>query len=132
MTLSRRVFAGWLLCALVAAQALGLMHRIVHLPHGPWQAHEHAHEYAHEHAHEHAHADAHGHEGLGWVADLFAGHDDDSSCRLFDPLNHEGAACVPAVVLPAVAALFFLETLQGDFVARWAALFDARGPPAAA
>jgi len=113
MAASRRVVVWFLLSALVMAQALGLMHRVVHLPHG----------HSHEHAHEH-HAGAH-----GWVAHLFAGHDDDSTCRLFDPLNHEGAPCVPAVALPAVAALFFLETLQGDFVARWAALFDARGPP---
>jgi hypothetical protein len=116
MIRSRRVTVWFLLSALVLAQALGLMHRAVHLPHGQAHAQEHT---LHEHTpHEH-----------GWVAELFAGHDDDSTCRLFDPLNLEGAACVPAVVLPALAALFFLETLQGDFVARWAALFDARGPP---
>lgn len=113
MIRSRRVIVWFLLSALVLAQALGLMHRAVHLPHGQAHAQEHT---PHEHEH-------------GWVAELFAGHDDDSTCRLFDPLNLEGAACVPTVVLPALAALFFLETLQGDFVARWAALFDARGPP---
>lgn len=107
----RRVTVWFLLCALVLAQALGLMHRAVHLPHGQAQAQEHS-----LHAH-------------GWVADLFAGHDDDSTCRLFDPLNLEGAACVPVVVPPAVAAFFFLDTLQGEFLVRWAALFDARGPP---
>jgi len=36
---------------------------------------------------------------------------------------------VPVIVPPAVAAFFFLDTLQGEFLARWAALFDARGPP---
>lgn len=120
-----RVVIWLILSALVAAQALGLMHRTVHLPHGQDHAHEH-------HAHEH---DDHAHHehSQGWVADLFAGHDDgDATCRLFDPLNLEGAACVPAVALPAISAFFFLAQLQGEFLVRWVALFDARGPPAAA
>jgi len=115
MPLSRRVTVWLLLCALVAAQALGLMHRTVHLPHGIAQGQAHAH--------------SHDGDSHGWVADLFAGHEDDSSCRLFDPLNHEGAPCVPPVVLPLSLSSFFLDAFQGDFVARWAALFDARGPP---
>ena len=119
MVRSRRVIVWFLLSALVMAQALGLMHRVVHLPQGQELAHEY-----HDHDHH-----AHGH---GWVAELFAGHDDDSSCRLFDPLNLEGAACVPALALPPIAAFFFLDQLQGEFLARWVALFDARGPPAAA
>ena len=120
MVRSRRVIVWLLLCALIAAQALGLMHRVVHLPQGQELAHEH-----HDHAHGHAH-------GRGWIAELFAGHDDDSTCRLFDPLNLEGAACVPSVVLPPIAAFFFLDQLQGESIARWVALFDARGPPSAA
>ena len=125
MRAARPLLARALLClllsAVVLAQALGLMHRVVHLPNAPAQLHQQS---GHGHGHDHAQA----HEAV-WVADLFAGHADDSSCRLFDPLNHEGAPVVPAVSLPAVAALFFLDVLQGDFVARWAALFDARGPP---
>jgi hypothetical protein len=108
-----------LLAAVVLAQALGLMHRVVHLPNAPAQLDQRS---GHGHGHAHAHE-------AGWVASLFAGHADDSSCRLFDPLNHEAAPSVPVVALPAVAALFFLDAFQGDFVARWAALFDARGPP---
>jgi hypothetical protein len=31
--------------------------------------------------------------------------------------------------LPVIAPAFFLQWFQGEFLARWAALFDARGPP---
>lgn len=118
MTLARRGLLWLAVFALVAAQALGLMHRVVHAPLAS----------VHTHGHDHA-AQAHEDHGNG-VAGLFAGHDDDSTCRLFDPLNHDGAPCVPAVVLPAILASFFLDVFQGEFLARWAALYDARGPPA--
>lgn len=52
----------WLLAAaLVVAQALGLVHRVLHassLGHGDEQAHGHGHGHGHEHAHEHAHEQA--------------------------------------------------------------------------
>ncbi len=118
-TVRSRALLGLLLAALVLAQALGLMHRSVHLPQAPSQQQQQA---------DRAVADAHGHDSH-WVAGLFGGHADDSTCRLFDPLNHEAAPAVPLVALPAVAALFFLDAFQGDVVARWSALFDARGPP---
>lgn len=107
--------------ALVAAQALGLMHRVVHGPQ-VFIGHESA------AIDEHGQADHHG--GAGSIAQLFAGHDDDSTCRLFDPLNHVGALAVPAVVLPVILASLFIDFFQGEFLARWAALYDARGPPA--
>ena len=112
MTIRRRLV--WLLVfALVTAQALGLMHRVVHAPHG----------------HAPAHQQVQASHATDWVAGLFAAHHDDSTCRLFDPLNHEGAPSVPAVLLPLVPASFFLDFFQGECLARWAALYDARGPP---
>ena len=116
----------WLLLAivLVAAQALGLMHRIVHGPQvvlGQELAASHAHDTAK------GHHDAH---GSAWVDQLFSGHDDDSTCRLFDPLNHDAVPCVPVMTLPLALASFQLLFSHGDFVARWSTLFDARGPPA--
>ena len=114
-----RALLSFVVFALVAAQALGLMHRVVHAPYGgarPAALHS-------------AQGEAPGHARASWVEALFAGHADDSSCRLFDPLNHEGAAAVPAVVLPAVLASFFIDFFQGEFLSRWAALYDARGPP---
>ena len=106
----------WCLVVLVllAAQAIGLMHRIVHAPH-----------VAHP-----AYAAQQQLQDGGWVAGLFAGHADDSTCRLFDPLGHDAPPVAPVVVLPMVLSSFFLDHFQGEFLVRWAALFDARGPPA--
>jgi hypothetical protein len=115
----------WLLAfALVGAQALGLMHRIVH---GPQVAI--GHEFAAQHEQRgreggHDHDNAH-----GWLGVLFSGHDDDSTCRLFDPLGHDAAPAVAAVAMPVILSSFFLQWFQGEALVRWAALFDARGPP---
>ncbi|MGV3570058.1 MAG: hypothetical protein ACO1PB_05620 [Ramlibacter sp.] len=100
--------------ALVLAQTLGLMHRVTHFaPAGlPAAVHQ-----------------AQPEAGSPWVASLFAGHASDNDCRLYDPLNHEGAPPVAALVLPLALSSFFLAIAYGDCVARWAALFDARGPP---
>lgn len=154
-------FRRWLLpalaFALVAAQALGLMHRVVHGPQAAWAAahgdglaagvdghgHDHHHHHGeHDHddggqafvgavgGHDAAHAQDHLHgHGHGWIAALFAGHADDTGCRLFDPLNHEGLAALPVLAVPLVFSSFFLDVFQGECLARWAALFDARGPP---
>ena len=97
---------GWLwlvLFALMAAQTMGLMHRVVH----------------------HAGAGAD-----GPLAALFSTHDE-PTCPLYDQLGHGGMILVPpAVPLPLVPAAFVLQWFQGEVLARWAALFDARGPPA--
>lgn len=119
-TAARRAAVRWLAVlamALVLAQTLGLMHRITHAGAAgvagavPQQA-------------QHAQPT----EG-NWVASLFAGHAGDNDCRLYDPLNHEGAPTVAVLALPLALSSFFLACVEGDFVARWAALFDARGPP---
>ena len=110
----RRGLLGLLLFALVAAQTLGLMHRVVHgavfEPAAAVQEHEHQ-------------------DRRGWADALFGEHDD-PGCRLFDQLSHGGCLpSVPAVLLPVAAPSFFLQWFQGEALARWAALFDARGPP---
>ena len=60
---------------------------------------------------------------------LFAAHDDDSSCRLYDAVGHDAAPVHTAQVLPLAVPAFLLAQLQGDCLLRFAALFDARGPP---
>lgn len=103
----------WLLMfALVAAQSLGLVHRVVDAPvQGVFQAHALV---------EPSGVDAH-----------FFGHEDEADCRLYDQLSH-GDSTVQAVqwavptLLPAFIARFFQRTA----VARWAAVFEARAPPA--
>jgi hypothetical protein len=105
----------WLALALLLGPALGHMHRVVHGPQTlapPTQV-----DAQQPHAHR--------------VADLFAAHDDDSSCRLFDQLTHSDALPgLPAVVLPLLLTPFLFRRIERDAVARRAALFDARGPPA--
>jgi hypothetical protein len=104
----------WLLAfVLVAAQALAFMHRIAHVPHADEAAV--------------AQGDAHGHES-GWLAQLFAGHDADS-CRLIDSLGQGGLAAATPPCAALVPALYRLPLWAGEALARWAALFDARGPP---
>lgn len=111
----RPLLLWWLALALLVAPAIGHMHRTVHGP----QTHT-------PHAQVHApHAHVHG------VADLFALHGDDSSCRLFDQLTHSDALpAMPVLALPLLLVPFLFRRLERDVAAREAALFDARGPPA--
>lgn len=53
-----------------------------------------------------------------------------TECRLYDVLAQPGCAPAPLLVLPVALPASIVAATLGDFVARWAALFDARGPPA--
>lgn len=68
-------------------------------------------------------------EPSGWLDDLFGSHTDASDCRLFDVMAKPG--CVPQMdwVPPPTPTAAFLLASHADLVIRWAALFDARGPP---
>jgi hypothetical protein len=123
----------WLLvAALLLAQLLGLMHGVVHGP----QAHLHSHMH-HELASAHASHDDHDHSaiaqdehGSGWLESLFSSHGDDSDCRLFDQASHgQAAPTFPMLSLPLVLCNVAFDISRGEALARWAALFDARGPP---
>ncbi|VWX61991.1 conserved hypothetical protein [Burkholderiales bacterium 8X] len=60
---------------------------------------------------------------------LFGAHSD-ADCRLYDQLSHGAAPlCVPAVLLPVFLPAATFAYLEGEALARWVALFDARGPP---
>ena len=122
----------WLLAAaLLLAQLLGLMHGVVHGP----QAHIHSHSHAHHDGHhqEHAalaHAEEAGEGGGSWLVALFSLHDGDSDCRLFDQASHgQAAPTLPMLSLPLVLCTVAFDISRGEALARWAALFDARGPP---
>ena len=114
----------WLLaCTLLLMPTLGLMHEVVHGP----QAHRAVHALAHDAHHSH---DAH--EDDPWLGRLFSTHKDDNDCRLFDQASHGSAASLVAVLsLPMVFASQVFDISRGEALARWAALFDARGPPLA-
>ncbi|GAA4334157.1 hypothetical protein GCM10023165_09830 [Variovorax defluvii] len=105
--------------ALWLATTLGLMHRTLH-----------------GHALSHAPAAAAGQSETGHpvhgLSALFGGHGSDADCRLYDQLSHGPAAlCVPALMLPVQLPAATFLFLLGEALARWVALFDARGPPPA-
>ncbi len=136
----RGAASGYLALALLIAPLLGLLHGLVHgphtgtnaisaarvLPHGvsdDWQP-PHAHHAAAESA-------AHDHNN-DWLADLFFAHGSDSDCRVFGQLCHSDAVpALPWLVLPTVLSPFVFHFLRGEVLARWAALYQARGPPLA-
>jgi hypothetical protein len=68
----------------------------------------------------------------GWSEALFAGHGKAADCLVFDQLCHADALhFLPLQALSTTLPSIVLVTLAGDFIARWAALFQARGPPSA-
>ena len=124
--MARHAAWGCLALVLLLAPLLGLMHGVVHGAGGPahgQQAHVHVGHADHDHAHQHA-------DGHGWVADIFSGHTDEADCRVYDQLCHSDApSAPPALVLPVVLSSFVFHLLEGEVLARRAALFEARGPP---
>lgn len=116
---------GYLALVLLLAPVLGLLHGVVHRAGDHPQA---AHKQTQAQAAE-AGGLAHGH---GWMDELFSAHVNDSDCRVFDQLCHSGAPpALPLLVLPMVLSPFVFHFLEGEVLARWPALFEARGPPLA-
>ena len=61
---------------------------------------------------------------------LFSSHTSASDCLLYDQASHGSAALhVMVFTLPVLLPSFAVAIFAGDALARWAALFDARGPP---
>ena len=113
----RRLACSTLLVALVLAQTLGLVHRIVHGPTG---------------GHPAAAAARSNSSGTAWMKALFAGHFSEQGCDLYDQLGHADAvpqAPIAALVAPDVDAT--PSRHSGVQVAAQAAGFLARGPPSA-
>jgi len=110
---SRSTTIRTLLCVLVfalwVAATLGIVHRTLHVPGS-------------------GHPSMVEKAGHGLPA-LFGDHTD-AECRLYDQLSNGPAALgVPLVVMPVVLPAATFAWLEGEALARWAALFDARGPP---
>lgn len=119
-----RLWQAWLLAVLLlAAQALGLAHRVAH---APGLAHQTGHPPAAAHAVQAsaAHADGHasGHE---------AGSPD---CRLIDQLAHADALCGAASLPPALPRTAAIAPAVPGLAlpSRGAAAYLARAPPARA
>jgi hypothetical protein len=140
----RQVMGCYLALALLMVPLFGLMHGIVHgfshgLPAALTSANTHRHTQPRAFVGESAHAQGHSHASLsptfsplGWSEALFAGHDKAADCLVFDQLCHADALhFLPSQALPTTLPNFVLVTLAGGFIARWAALHQARGPPSA-
>ena len=113
-----RLLVSGLVIALLLSQSLGQLHAIKHggLAHTPHATATHI---AHEAQHD-----------VGFLERLFSSHSSSTDCRLYDQLSDSHA--IPAValmVLPVVLPSLLVAIFQGEALARWAALFDARGPP---
>lgn len=118
--------AGWLLpvllvCALLLAQTLGFMHGVVHGPQVVAARNASLQMQSETLVSKPAH---------DWVAALFYSHQGDNDCRLYDQASHGSAAlnvaaAAPPMLMPSLTVAFF----NSRALARWAALFDARGPP---
>ena len=115
----RRCLLALLLLAVLAAQTIAFMHQALHGRQLAWP--DAAAELVQEA--ERGEAEAQG------LAALFSGHDDEARCRLVDSLTHAApdVAVLATAALPLAATT--LSSLAGAALARWAALFDARGPP---
>lgn len=117
-----------LLCVL-AAHALGSMHGIVHAFHAGTAQSAQSEQPSFALKHDPG-------AGLALAPDgleaLFSSHGSDGDCRLFDALGqqHGPALCAPALSQAQAPCIHLLRHLAGACVARWAAFFDARGPPA--
>ena len=117
MTRATRALVVALAFALWFAGTMGLMHRSLHVPGLPAAAAAATAQV--EHRHDTGHT----------LASLFGVHND-ADCRLYDQLAHgTGVPGVPLVVLPMLLPAATFAYLQGEAIARWVALFDARGPP---
>lgn len=64
------------------------------------------------------------------LASLFSSHSSDADCRLYDQACHGSAAQhVASLALPVLLPSLAVSLFQGQALARWAALFEARAPP---
>lgn len=119
-----------LLSLFLLAQTLGWMHRALHGAARPAQAAAaHAKEHAHGHAPETVSAPAGAVDSPAWVQALFGSHEDAAQCKIFDAVTYTGITPVGVFAPCLVPAALSLARSEAQFVARRAALFDARGPP---
>ncbi len=113
----KRALITGVMLAFVLAQALGLMHRIVHAPllgQGFVPASAEAPQ-----------------AGLSWLKALFAGHDSERGCDLYDQSSHAELACGDAPSLALQGPSATADVIHpGWQLAAQAVGFLARGPPA--
>ena len=134
----RALMLAGLVLALLLLPLIGLMHGVMHGPAQGFEtssvsvqaSHQASHTVDHENENDHDHD--HDHDHGNWAERLFAGHSQSADCLVFDQLcQGQALKALPLQVLPTLPPGAVLASLAGDFIARWAALFQARGPPPA-
>ena len=123
----------WLALSLLLAQSLGQLHAVKHATkYGGLVVAAHAagqHE-AHETQETQETQETNHHDGF--LDLLFSSHGNASDCRLYDHLSDgQAGTLILAAPLPIVSPSLLVAIFAGDAIARWSALFDARGPPLA-
>jgi len=119
----RAVLASLLVLAMLWTQSLGLWHRLVHFDAGHPAA-----KLALVMATAGDTAGAHALNAP--KGKPFSNHQTDTDCQLFDQLSHADSVSTAAMVALGLTALpHILRASHGLAVARWHALFQARGPP---
>ena len=113
---SRRWLLAWVLLAVLAAQSLGVMHRVAHAAGA-------SHGVAHAQA-----GDAPASAETAGVGALFAAHGDEA-CRLFDAVGHGVASAAASVPPVQPSATPWLSPAQARFTQCRSAPFQARAPP---
>lgn len=117
----RLALAGLLVLALLWTQSLGLWHRLVHYDLGHNTA---------KLGQVQAAAGDTARTSAPSSGKLFSNHQSDTDCQLFDQLSHaDGVTALLAAALVVLVSPQFLRASHGLAVARWHALFQARGPP---
>ena len=115
----------FLACLLLLAQTLGLIHGVVHGHQTPARGDGLLQETVQKPV-----AAAVADSGAAPLSSLFSSHDSDADCRLYDQASHGSAMPgIFSLILPMVLASRVFDLTRGEAIARWAALFDARGPP---
>ncbi len=108
----RWIWTSLLVTALLAVQSMGQWHRLVHVDR------------------DHTVNTGLTQSAPATVAKLFSNHHSDTDCQLFDQLSHADSVTAIFAIAVAVAVLpRYLRASHGLAVARWHALFQARGPP---
>ena len=123
------------MCMLVS-QALGLVHGLAHSPHyvhggePRMQAGQHGGKHADGAGVVASKSGDHNEAAQSSLSPLFSSHGSDADCRLFDQACHGSTVrSLPLVMLPVLNPLRAIDISRSAALARWAALFNARGPP---
>ena len=129
----RQVMGCYLALALLMVPLMGLMHGIVHgFSHGQSTAQSHVQSQSQATVIKAPAGRSLTHAHKGWTDALFSSHGKAADCLVFDQLCHADALHFLLLqALPTPLPNIVLVTLAGDFIARWAALYQARGPPSA-